>query len=124
MPFSFWALFLGVVGTQGPVRRLYSYPLSDSAIALWHMLTGIVMISAGCSRINLWLNLQFRTGWPILGPTLYFAMAFAVLQPYSRISYKTVSTIVTIPVVVLILIFGNRDHLICTACCSWRYHGQ
>ncbi|MCU0721452.1 MAG: hypothetical protein MUC83_17205 [Pirellula sp.] len=106
MPLTFLALFLGIVGTQGPVRRLYSYPLSDSTIALWHMLTGIVMISAGCSLIIQWLNLQFRAGWPILGPTLYFAMAFAVLQPYSRIAYKTVSTIVTIPVVVLILIFG------------------
>ncbi len=64
------------------------------------------MIAAGCSLIILGLNLQFHADWPILGPTLYFAMAFAVLQPCSRIAYKTVSTIVTIPVVVLLLIFG------------------
>lgn len=106
MPFSFLALFLGIVGIQGPVRRLYSYPISDSAIASWHMLTGISMIAAGCSLIILGLNYQFHADWPILGPTLYFAMAFAVLQPCSRIAYKTVSTIVAIPFVALILVLG------------------
>lgn len=106
MPFSFLALFFGIIGIQGSVRRLYSYPLSDSTIALWHMLTGIAMIAGGISLIILGLNVHFRTGWPILGPTLYFVMAFAVLQPFARIAYKTVSTIITIPIIVLILIFG------------------
>lgn len=106
MPFSFLALFLGIAGIQGPVRRLYSYPISDSAIALWHMLSGIAIITVSCGLIIQGLNFVFQAGWPIMGPSLYFAMAFAVMQPCTRIAYKTVSTIVTIPAVALILILG------------------
>jgi len=106
MPFHFLIFFLGVIGTQGPIQRLYGYPLSNATIACWSMFSGIGLMFFGVAITLLWFNVQFQASWPVLGPALYFTMAFAVLQPFARIVYKTVFSILTVLILVILLTIG------------------
>jgi hypothetical protein len=106
MPFHFLIFFLGVIGTQGPILRLYGYPLSNATIACWSMFSGIGLMFSGVAITLFWFNVQFQASWPVLGPALYFTMAFAVLQPFARVVYKTVFSILMVLVLVILLAIG------------------
>ncbi len=106
LPFHFLIFFFGVIGTQGPIQRLYGYPLSNATIACWSMFSGIGLMFSGVAITLLWFNVQFQASWPVLGPALYFTMAFAVLQPFARIVYKTVFSILMVLVLVILLAIG------------------
>lgn len=106
MPFHFLIFFFGVVGTQGPIQRLYGLPLSNATIACWSMFSGIGLMFSGIVLTLLWFNLQFQANWPVLGPALYFTMAFSLLQPFARIAHKTILTILTILSLVILLAIG------------------
>jgi hypothetical protein len=70
MTFHFLIFFFGVIGTQGPIQRLYSYPLSNATIACWSMFSGIGLMFSGVAIMLLWFNVQFQASWPVLGPAL------------------------------------------------------
>jgi hypothetical protein len=106
MPFHFLIFFFGVIGTQGPIQRLYGYPLSNATIACWSMFSGISLMFFGVAITLLWFNMQFQANWPVLGPALYFTMAFSLLQPFARVSHKTVFTLIAIFVLVIALAIG------------------
>ncbi|MFN7450852.1 MAG: hypothetical protein ACK56W_17900 [Pirellula sp.] len=106
MPFHFLIFCFGVIGTQGPVQRLYGYPLSNATIACWSMFSGIGLMFSGVALTLFWFNVQFQASWPVLGPALYFTMAFAVLQPFARIVYKTVFSILMVLVLAILSTIG------------------
>ena len=106
MTFHFLIFFFGVIGTQGPIQRLYGYPLSNATIACWSMFSGISLMFFGVAITLLWFNMQFQANWPVLGPALYFTMAFSLLQPFARVSHKTVFTLIAIFVLVIALAIG------------------
>jgi hypothetical protein len=106
MPFHFLIFFFGIVGTQGPIQRLYGYPLSNATIACWSMFSGIGLMFSGVVLTLLWFNMQLQANWPVLGPTLYFTMAFSLLQPFARIAHKTVFTILTVLTLAILLAIG------------------
>jgi hypothetical protein len=106
MPFHFLIFFFGVIGTQGPIQRLYGYPLSNATIACWSMFSGISLMFFGVAITLVWFNMQFQANWPVLGPALYFTMAFSLLQPFARVSHKTVFTLIAIFVLVIALAIG------------------
>jgi hypothetical protein len=70
MTFHFLIFFFGVIGTQGPIQRLYGYPLSNATIACWSMFSGIGLMFSGVAIMLLWFNVQFQASWPVLGTAL------------------------------------------------------
>jgi len=106
MPFHFLIFFFCVIGTQGPIQRLYGYPLSNATIACWNMFSGIGMMFSGVALTLLWFNMQFQANWSVLAPALYFTMAFSLLQPYTRMAHKTIFTILVTLILVILLAIG------------------
>jgi hypothetical protein len=70
------------------------------------MFSGISLMFFGVAITLVWFNMQFQANWPVLGPALYFTMAFSLLQPFARVSHKTVFTLIAIFVLVIALAIG------------------
>ena len=86
LPIVVFQLAIGVAVAQGPLSRLYAFPISANSIVTWHMLSG-ALILAFETVATCWLfNSLFQVNWPILGPALFAAAAWSALQVLMSVS--------------------------------------
>jgi hypothetical protein len=65
--------------SQGKIARLFSYPLSTPTLVAWRLFPAMAIITVQMAFINAVLNALFDLNWPIWGPALFAAAAFAAV---------------------------------------------
>jgi hypothetical protein len=70
----------GVVSSLRSVKRLYPFPMSTTAIATSQLLLGMALMAAESFLGIAFLNALFGIHWPLWGPALFAAVAFASIQ--------------------------------------------
>lgn len=62
---------------QGPVARMYAYPLHTSALVAWRMFPAMLIVAGQSLVTTLALDSLFGLNWPFLGPALFMAVVIA-----------------------------------------------
>ncbi len=75
--FSFAATIIGV---QEPRSRLYTYPISASALVSCQMFPAMVLAGLETLFTTTVINSIFKTEWPLWGPALFAGAFFTALQ--------------------------------------------
>lgn len=85
------AFAFGIVmwDAQGKVARLYAYPINTSAIVAYRLMPAMVLIALQMMLVTALLNSLFDFGWPILGPALLAAVAFALVDAVAWLTEKS-----------------------------------
>ncbi|HEY4234885.1 MAG TPA: hypothetical protein VGM76_15745 [Lacipirellulaceae bacterium] len=99
-----------VLGGQGKVSQLYAYPLSTPKIVAWRLLPLMVAIALETCFYTWGLNSIFLFHWPLWGPALSLAVAFAAVQAAVWLTEKSLWTFVSLfcPVIVFCIWFKTR----------------
>ena len=66
-----------VYSALGHPKRMYAYPLTNSAIVVWQLVPAMMLMALGSVITTLFLNTVFNVAWPLWGPVLFSAVAFA-----------------------------------------------
>lgn len=85
LQFSFLQLIIlqfaiGIAIAQGPMSRLFTWPISSHAIVAWHSLSGSLLLAVETALAASLYNWLFQAGWPILGPAVFAAVAWTAIQ--------------------------------------------
>lgn len=93
----------GVLSAQGSLARLYTTPVSTASLVAWHMFPGSVLLATEIAVAACMYNILFNLGWPIWGPALFAAAAWASMQLLVSVSHRTLSSfsVACAPTVVL-----------------------
>ncbi|MEZ6033638.1 MAG: hypothetical protein R3C17_11130 [Planctomycetaceae bacterium] len=83
----------GILPAQGAFSRLYSAPISTASLVAWHLFPGGIILAIEIALSVLMYNWLFHLNWPILGPALVAAAAWASVQTLVSTSQKTLSGI-------------------------------
>ena len=105
LPLMMFQFAIGIVFAQGSLARLYAAPISTPTLVAWHMVPGSVLLAAEVA-IAIWVqNTVFGYDYPVLGPSLFAAVAWAAAQVLVCVSQRTLSTFVVTasPIVVFLL---------------------
>ena len=76
LQFSFLPLIIlqfaiGIAIAQGPMLRLFAWPISSNAIVAWHAISGGMLLAAETALAASLYNWLFHAEWPIVGPMLF-----------------------------------------------------
>ena len=101
---------VGIVTAQGSLARLYAAPISTPMLVAWHMFPGSILLASEVAIAIRAQNWLFGFNYPILGPSLFAAVAWAAAQVLVCVSQRTFSTFVVTasPIVVLLLWLHSR----------------
>jgi hypothetical protein len=66
-----------LIVAQGRISLLYAYPVPTSTMVAWRLLPAMVIIAAQVAACIAAINLMFSLEWPIWGPALTVAVAYA-----------------------------------------------
>jgi hypothetical protein len=80
---------IGVFGAIGPPSRLYAFPIRTSSLVALTLLQGMVAVAAELIVSTALLNAAFGLGWPLWGPALFAAAAFATVQAIFWLTEKS-----------------------------------
>ncbi len=69
----------GVLTALGPIKRLYVYPVRTSTLVTWQLVPAMVLTGVETLLTCLALNALFDLQWPLLGPSLFAAVAFGAV---------------------------------------------
>jgi len=78
--FNATACGAAVYSAQGQLSQLYAYPVRTSALVAWRMFPAMALIALQIALSIQVLNAMFDLGWPVWGPVLFVAVAFAAVQ--------------------------------------------
>ena len=80
VPIVMFQLAIGVAMAQGPLSRLYTFPISANSIVAWHMFSGALILALETAASSWLFSTLFHVNWPILGPALFAVAAWSALQ--------------------------------------------
>jgi hypothetical protein len=69
-----------VASAQGTPSRLYTHPIATSSLVAWQLMTSMALVILECLLSTSILNTMYGMSWPLWGPALFAATAFAALQ--------------------------------------------
>ncbi|MES2790396.1 MAG: hypothetical protein V4719_12365 [Planctomycetota bacterium] len=69
-----------VISAQGQPSRLYSAPVPNATLAIWHLLPAMVLVATETVLSTVLLNALFGLNWPLWGPALFVAAALPAVQ--------------------------------------------
>jgi hypothetical protein len=92
---------VGIIDAHGSATRLYTIPISNRSIVLWHALTGACVLAAEVALFCVLANALFRSNWPILGPSLAAGVCWVLTQPLVHSTKRTIvgTLLSTLPLV-------------------------
>ena len=93
MPIILLCIGGGILPAQGALSRLYSAPISTASLVAWHLFPGGIILAIEIALSVSMYNWLFHLNWPILGPALVAAAAWASVQTLVSTSQKTISGI-------------------------------
>ena len=102
---QFDALMFGaaIIAVQGPMTRLYAYPARTSTLVAWRLLPAMGLMTVEVLLSTMLLNYLFNVGWPLGGPPLFMAVAFAAIQAAIWLTEKSLWTVVALAAVGILL---------------------
>ncbi|MEI8210627.1 MAG: hypothetical protein WCI02_00620 [Planctomycetota bacterium] len=80
LPLVILQFAMGISIAQGPMSRLYTWPVSSNTIVAWHTLSGAAILALETALAACLYNWLFDAQWPILGPMLFAAVAWSAFQ--------------------------------------------
>ncbi len=80
LPFVLWPPVVLAIASWEVPRRTYTLPVSTARLVAWSLANGAVATGAMSLSIALLVNALFRADWPLIGPTLYSAVAYLTIQ--------------------------------------------
>ena len=86
---NLFAFGAAVFSAQGPLSRLYSYPIRTEALVAWHMLSAMAFVAVEMVVSTAVLNALFGQGWPLWGPALFAATVVAASLAVMWLTEKT-----------------------------------
>ena len=86
VPIVMFQLAIGVAMAQGPLSRLYTFPISANSIVAWHMFSGALILALETAASSWLFSTLFHVNWPILGPALFAVAAWSALQVLMSVS--------------------------------------
>ena len=92
MPFLMISLGGGILTAQGALTRLYTAPISTASLVAWHMFPGGILLAVEVAVAAWTYNILFHLGWPIWGPALFAAAAWASMQLLVSVSHRTLTS--------------------------------
>jgi hypothetical protein len=69
-----------LVAAQRQPSRLYCFPVSSAAIALWTLLPSMLLTGIYLQLSSLLINWLFRLNWPFWGPSLFAVVTYVAVQ--------------------------------------------
>jgi hypothetical protein len=99
------------IGALAPMARLYTFPVSTSSLVGWNLLLGMFAVAIEMVASLATVNALFHLGWPLWGPALFAAAAFAALQPVIWLGEKSawLAVIFGVVAIPLCLWFHSRQ---------------
>ena len=90
LPLIMFSFGGGIAEAQGPMSQLYSKPISTTTLVAWHMFPGAILLATEVAVAG-WM---YRThySWPILGPSIFAAAAWASLQVLVSVSQRSLTS--------------------------------
>ncbi|RLT09337.1 MAG: hypothetical protein DWI22_05980 [Planctomycetota bacterium] len=92
LPITLFQFAFGIVAAQGSLSRLYTTPISTASLVAWHMFPGGFLLAIEVAVAAWAYNILFHVGWPIWGPALFAAAAWATGQLLVSVSQRTFSS--------------------------------
>jgi hypothetical protein len=100
---SMFTVGSGIFNARDRISRLYVYPLRTSTIVTWRMLPAMIIMSLLMSVGIALLNLICGAKWPLWGPAMFAAVAFACVDAVVWLTEKSIHRLI---VGLTILAFG------------------
>lgn len=96
---------------QGKVSRLYAYPIRTSTIVAFRLLPAMLIIALQMIFVTMLLNFLYDLRWPIWGPSLLAAVAFASVEAAIWLTEKSTGwLVVAVTIVGAILGLWYKSH--------------
>lgn len=80
MPISALIFAVAAHAAQGPVARLFAFPVTTQTLVLWHFIPMMALVVIQSVASTVCLNAVYGTEWPLWGPALFVAVAIVSLQ--------------------------------------------
>ena len=80
LPLIMLQFAIGIAIAQGPMSRLFAWPITSNAIVAWHTLSGAVVLALETGLAASLYNWLFHAEWPIVGPMLFAGVAWSAVQ--------------------------------------------
>ncbi len=104
---------IGALASQGPLSRLYTYPISPSTIVSGHLLLSMASVGLQVLLSIFLTNTFFNMNWPIWGPVLFAATSVIAIQVTTWFTEKSAWAPLAVTVVAGLL--GTWYHFRCGA---------
>lgn len=110
LPFLMITSAVGIADAHGDVSRLYTAPVSNRTIVLWHIVPGSVILACQVAIFATVANLLFESNWPVLGPSLAAGACWALFQPVYHMTQRTLvaTVLLSLPLVGFTFWFHSR----------------
>lgn len=110
LPFMLMLSALGIIASQGTLSRLFLAPVTTASIVGWHMFPGAILLSLQLVASLAFQNAYFGSQFPLLGPSLFAAVAWTSAQMLVGVTHRTVLSLImtSLPLVVSFCWFGSR----------------
>ena len=79
----------GLFTSQGSPSRLYALPITTPTLVTWHLLPAMVLMTLQSVASTAALNAAFHLNWPLWGPALFAAVAFACVEAVLWLTEKS-----------------------------------
>ena len=108
---SVFAFGAAIYSAQGRVSRLFTFPLRTTTLVAWRLLPACGTLFAASLLSTSFFNWAFAAEWPLWGPALFLAVAFAAVHAGAWLGEKSGWMIAILTAMAVILSFWFR----------WRY---
>jgi hypothetical protein len=92
-----------VFSIQGNPSRLYTFPVRNSTIVIWHLLPVMAIMFVESAASTALLNLAFGFDWPIWGPAMLLAVTLAAINAVQWLTEKSAWIVVGLLIVISVL---------------------
>ena len=91
---SFLIFGVAMFASQGPISRLYAYPIRTGEMVFWRLLPAMLIIALQMIVYVVIFNTMFDLHWPISGPAITAAVAFAAVAAVVWLTEKSVAWLI------------------------------
>lgn len=91
LPLILFMFAIGIVAAQGSLSRLYLSPISSACLVAWHIFPGAILLLSEVALVSWAQNAYFGLDFPIMGPSLFAATAWAAAQVLVCGSHRSVT---------------------------------
>ena len=88
-----------VFSAQGPISRLYPYPVRTSTLVAWRMAPAMAIVAIVSVAVTAAINAIFSLGWPLWSTAFFLAVAAAAVQAATSLTEKSAWVVFALTVV-------------------------